>query len=256
MIDTYKKTFACVARLWWVYLLFAALLTGMPLLLKSSGGYGGTWVGFLFFILFLHRYILFGDVALKSSGQESWGFLWVYLLIAIGVELVAQSLQFALPAGPVTLLILMQWDLLAWVPFQFLALLIHWQWYLLAWVPAMWLALSIFGTALPASAANETYGLRLTLQRCRQTAPDIAVRFLLGPGVFAAVTIGAVFFGFGLALMALGVGSSQATVSRPMLDVAGLAMNTLTQLLLMTAATMGVVILCQAYRGVQPAPSA
>lgn len=240
MIEIYKKTFACIARFWWAYLLIAAVFTALPMLLKSSSGSNsGLWIGYLFFIHFLHRYVLFGDAGLKSAGQKSWGFIGVNLLIGIGVAIVVLGLLFGLPRTLLSNAILSDQNLLV-----------------LAFLPPYWLALSLFGTALPASAANEPYGLRLTLQRGRQTAFGIAWRLLLGPGVFASVVYVALLVGTGFAFVALGYDRAQVEQGGQVVMIAGFVLGTLLELVLMTASTMGVVILCQAYRRVQPAPTA
>ena len=231
-----QKAFLCVLRFWWLYLFVAVLLVGLPLFLKSNSGSMAGAISYIFFVLFLHRYFLFGDGA-EASMRSSWSFIWVNLLVTIGAGALVLGGLLLAPSNPVSQAILASSGLL-----------------ILAFLPAVCMVLSVFGTALHASAANQPYGLMLTLRRSRQTALGIAWRLLVGPGLFGFVTMAVALVGRGAFAVLVGIDKAQMATPTLQLRAVDFGFETGLQLIVMTASTLAVALLCDAYRHIQPAP--
>jgi hypothetical protein len=109
------------------------------------------------------------------------------------------------------------------------------------------LVLAAFGTALPAAAVRDRFGLRLTLARARQTAGLVLLGFLVGPAAGGLVlTVASASLDQWWEPFRLGL------ESRVLGEVLGVLALVPLQFARLLNATLMAVVLCRAYREVAP----
>lgn len=109
------------------------------------------------------------------------------------------------------------------------------------------LVLAAFGTALPAAAVRDRFGLRLSLRRARRTAWAVLLGFLVGPAAGGLVLTVA-----SSALEAWWEPVRAAMEPRALGELAGMLALVPLQLARLVNATLLAVVLCRAYRAVAP----
>ena len=242
MIAIYRMSFACIRKFWWFFLLIALILEVASAALDSKARLGGELFLQFSFVYFLHRHMLLGEgpdsafggsKTARASGRR--GFLWVMMIYVFSLSALTLAGFIWLSPVPITT-----------VPGLLL--------FVLFFILGNWIGLSFFGTAFPASATGDAFGLRVTYQRARSTWLATALRLLLGPAIVGAVGIGLLI----LLPILRGImpGLELADLQKPfepILIVRGL-LGLAARLSGMTATTLAVAILCEAYRSIQPAP--
>ncbi len=239
MVAIYRTAWQCVLRNLALYLLGAALFIAVDAYNLASDSRGaGSFVAWFAVVYGLHRAILLGEdwrggASRPNVPQQGLGaFLFVALML-VGLALIA-------PVG------LFLWVLSnVEVPqdaFAGLVLLL-----LLIFVVVYALVLAVFGTALPASAVRDRFGLRLTLSRGRRTGWGVLGGLIVGPGLFWVATAAGQI---GLARL---VGPVPAFHEDGVgFNLAALAWKVPHELLTLFNATLTVAVLCRAYRKVAP----
>ena len=231
MKQIYSKSWALFRASWTAYLVFAVLLNLVSEFLPGTSGTTATAVSQIFIAYSLHRHFLFDEPmgwGRTPGPQRPWKtgrFLWTSLLI-IGLPLIV-SVVLAFNLAPAIA-----------GREKMIGLL------LILILPLYLVALSLFGTALPAAVER---GPGYGLSRGIRLAPGVALRLVLGPGLF-----GVTWFG---ALILLGVLAAQSPWLGQALagQVAQFTLGALGYLIGLINTTLAVAVLCQAYRRIVPA---
>lgn len=241
MLRIWKTTFTSIGRHALFYLITAVLLEAVPLFSPGRSHLGALLFVQFGFLYILHRHFLLGEAPMavwapakgvKRPGR--WAFFglsvgYFIALLALSIGLVAKASPGGL-GGPNAI-----------------------PWLLLAALVGNWIGLSVFGTAFPACALGERFGLALTLRRARSTALGLSGRLLLGPGLFGLIAMAAAIALINHFGISAGLEPDDFTKAfTPMLIVSGATGIALTMIGLTTSA-LAVATLCDAYRRVQPA---
>jgi hypothetical protein len=238
MLTIYKKSIACFAENWLFLVTVAAVMEGLPLFLSGSGPSTGASLGVGLLIAYLlHRYFLLGEhfssmKQVQRVRPRAIGRFFLVSIALIGLTAAVSVYSAIQLAGGVD-----NRDTLTGT-------------LLLVFLPAYLLALSLFGTALPAAAVREPFGLGVTLRRAVRSFIPTMLGLLSGPGLFGLVTIGGLLWltgRFGLPVGAVDQNGSFVA--------AGFAMGIVYRLIGMFCTVLAVAVLCQVYRQVQPEQS-
>ena len=236
MLAIYGTTWRAVTQNLWFYLIAAALFVVADLFKEWLGSsHGVLIVPWSVTIYALHRSLLLGEFRTWSTAQPVrppglGKFLLVSMLLAglaLGPALwLFVKISFAIPSERQE---------------EFFPVMASLS--VMLFLLVYWLVLAVFGTALPAAALGDRFGLRLTLRRARRTALGIAGGLIVGPVLFVTIA----FAGLVGVLLLLGP-LSDAAVPRVYEVVLSFAAN----LLMLFNATLTVAVLCRAYRKVAP----
>ncbi len=203
---------------------------------KSHTSGGQLFIGMLI-AYWLHRYFLLGErpnVALRERwGSGYGGFFLVTLLFAAALVAVVLLLSNYLPPD------------MSHVDRDVRRLF-----YLFLTLPIYLILLSLFGSALPAAAVRDSFGLVTTLGRVRKTFLPTFFGMLAGPFLFVVVASVAVGYG----LHRLGV-ADDARLPSGAISFPGLAASIFFRFVGMVTTTLAVAVLCRAYRRVVPGPA-
>jgi hypothetical protein len=254
MIAIYRQAFACLAQYWTYYILMALTFE------VTTGVFQNVfWVSalsMLFYISFcyaIYRYVMtdtppmmpgFGP---RSGGKTMiWGFslavilifaatLTMVVLLVAALTIIGDLMGFesllsgdagAITSDPAVLVGL----------YGVIFLLIH------------GLTLSILGTALPASAVGDPFGVRVTLHRARRTFWPVAVGLLITVGPLCLLAFAArVFLPLQTGVL-IDMRDASGALSLP-----GLALGILLQAGNFLYTTLGIIVLSNAYKSTLPA---
>ncbi len=242
MISIYRQGFACVIANWRYYIGIAIVFEVLTALFLSQTASGGaTFAAYAIFAYAIHRYLLLQVNPLlwgraSSSRPETIGrFMWVSFLLMILP--IGSAVWFALSFAKVP-------DV---VPndVAFVGILV------VIFFVTNWIGLSIFGTALPASAIGDPFGIGITLRRARHTFLRVFGGLLAGPGLFGLLTL----VGGGYLLGQTGLPSDFRDASGGFSGI-GLVIGCMLRILGFINTTLAIVVLCDAYKRVQPIDAA
>lgn len=237
MIGLYRTAWRAVTQNMPLYLVAAAGLVGTEVFaVATDAGGAGTLVAWFIVLYSFHRLLLLGENGrAKPSSQGPKQAMGRFLLVA----LLLAAIPFAVATG--MLLRLWQGGLADGAGGVALVLAV------LTCLIVYLAMLTLFGTALPAAAVRDRFGLGLTLSRARRTALGILGGMIIGPGLFGTLTLAA------LLLAAAALGPPPATYSPDAgLSPSGLLLGMAIQVLALFNATLSVAVLCRAYRKVVP----
>jgi hypothetical protein len=237
MKEIYGTTWALLRRNPGFYLSLACLLASAEAMLRAMDpGASGTIVPWVLVAYSLHRLLLLGEVGKAKPRPDAPGstvgrFLFVTLLLLGSMAVPFGVLVWSLPrVDPASI------DVRVVVEIFFLG------------VGAMHgLVLALFGTALPAAAVKDRFGLHLTLRRGRRTARAVLLGFLVGPAA-----AGLVLTATSSALDAWWEPFRLSLEPRALGETLGVLALIPLQLARLLNATLMAVVLCKAYRAVAP----
>jgi hypothetical protein len=210
------------------------VLTG--LIASRNSSTGGTFAAYAIFAYFIHRYFLLRVTVplwgrAKSPRPETTGrFILVSLLVLAIPTGVGLWLAFSMANG-------------AELSHDKEAMLTI---FALTFVVLYWVGLSIFGTALPASAIGDPFGIGITLRRARLTFFRVFAGLLVGPGLFGLMTL----IGDGYLLGQIGLPFDFRDASGAFSGI-GLVIGSLLRILGLINTTLAIAVLCDAYKRVQ-----
>jgi hypothetical protein len=238
MIAVYSRAFASVRQLWRFFLAVAVAMIALELLSSRAVSLGAFLVGAMF-AYELHRHFLLGETPIILGKPQQGprprkilGFLFVtFVMLVVPCALAISSLFLLIERGSSETTALV--GIAAAVMTFFVT---------------YWLFLMTFGTALPAAAMGDGYGLTLTLRRARHSFRSIGWALLYGPGLFGAVVLAASI----LPLYVTGRGFDDAPTRG--LAAIGILTDLVTQLGSLFTTTLAVIVLCDAYRGLAHMP--
>lgn len=237
MAAIYLTTWALLWRNPGFYIGLAALLASAEALLRAiDPRASGTIVPWVLVAYSLHRLLLLGEGGRASKqrpdapGPAVGRFLFVTLLL-LGVSM-------AVPFAVLT------WSLDR-VDLRSLGPHIVVEMFFLGSGVVHGIVLAAFGTALPAAAVRDRFGVRLTLWRARRTAGAVLLGFLVGPAAGGLVLVTA-----SAALDAWWEPFRASLEPRMVSEVLGVLALVPLQLARLLNATLMAVVLCRAYRKV------
>ena len=236
MLSLYQDAWQSVRANWLLYSTMVILLEAVEMLdLSSAGMLVVHWI-----VLYqLHRFFLFGEI---SNGQwfppgarknVGWFLLASFLLTATIFSVPALALWALLPAGTLT----PDGRIGAFVVYLVLVFMFA--------LPTT----ALFGTALPAAAAGDRFGPAVTLRRSRGTGWSVVWGLIVGPVLFSALTIGTY-----IALAASSPILSESWSDTDGIQPVALVVNLALRMIGLVNSTLGVAVLCRAYRKAVPPP--
>lgn len=232
MTALYSRAFASLLQLWRFFLFVTVAMIALDVTSSRDVSVGGFLVGAIF-AHEMHRHFLLGETPVilgkrphGSRPTKTLGFFFVtVVLFVVPVALAIYSMFLLIGRGSS--------DSAALISIAVAALILF---------VSYWLFLMTFGTALPAAATGDRYGLTLTLRRARHSFRSIGWGLLGGPGLFGTVFAGISFLPLDVAEQ-LSDDAVTGGIS---------ALGILTDLVLqrggLFTTTLAVIVLCDGYR--------
>lgn len=233
MKEIYRTAWESVRANWIGLAGLVALINALPLLhLSEPADFISGIFPYLLIAYGLHRYVLFGEpfrvIGKPRAGYPASTWRWFFL-----VSLLVFGAMVVLSAGMVFVLS---------GSFERAQHLTQNQLLMILLIAPVYLGLlSIFGTALPAAAAGDRFGLGVTLSRARRTGWGMCWRLCAGPGLFWVIGFAALFVLMFVILSQFGI----ETTKTPAFTFAAAI---LMQLISIFATALAVAIQCRAYR--------